>query len=49
MGRLDEVSLDELQAQFGEADKKKPAERVLAAIAYKQAAPLFVFALLNNG
>jgi transposase len=36
MGRLDEVSLDELQAQLGEADKKKPAERVLAAIAYKQ-------------
>jgi len=36
MGRLDGVTLDELQEQLGEADKKKPVKRLLAAIAYKQ-------------
>lgn len=36
MGRLESVTFDELQEQLAKTGEKKPTQRILAAIAYKQ-------------
>lgn len=35
MGRLTDISIDDLQEALGSVDQKKPAQRLFAAIAYK--------------
>lgn len=40
MGRLDDLTLDDLHEQLEQTEKKTPAQRVLAAIGRKQGATL---------
>lgn len=48
MGRLDEVSLDELHDQLEQTEGNKPTQRVLAAIGRKQGATLNKLAQRHN-